>query len=330
MIIVTGAAGFIGSNLVAGLNAVGYTDILAVDDLADGARFRNLRGLKIADYLDRRDFLEMVEKGVCADIGIKAVFHQGACTDTMEWDGQYMLRNNFEYSKKLFCFCDKNRIPFIYASSASVYGKGESGFSEDPQGKNEYPLNVYAFSKHLFDSWLRARWAGLTCQVVGLRYFNVFGPQEMHKDKMASMVYRTYLQLKENGFVDLFDGTDGFPAGGQKRDFIYVRDVVRVNLFFLENPHISGIFNCGTGKSRSFNDVAGTLISLIGKGEIRYIPFPETLQGTYQSFTEADMSRLRNAGFTGEFMPLEETISEYYHFLQETEGYLFRAGGTGL
>jgi len=328
MIVVTGAAGFIGSNLVAGLNAAGHTDILAVDDLAEGARFRNLRGLRIADYADSADFMKMIDGGLPRGTRIEAVLHQGACTDTMEWDGRYMLGNNFEYGKKLLRFCDSFRIPFIYASSASVYGKGESGFAEDAEGRNEYPLNVYAWSKHLFDAWLRAQSRGLRCQAVGLRYFNVFGPQEMHKGRMASMVYRTYIQLREKGFVELFEGTDGFPAGEQKRDFIHVSDVVRVNLFFLEHPEISGIFNCGTGKARSFNDVAKTLISLMGRGEIRYVPFPENLRGTYQSFTEADTARLVGAGFGEGFRPLEEAVGDYYRFLEDREGLLCQAGGT--
>lgn len=323
MIIVTGAAGLVGSNVVAGLNEKGYTDILAVDDLSEGIKYRNLRGLRIADYMDREDFLAEIESGCFKGKPIEAVFHQGACTDTMEWDGKYMLRANFEFSKKLLGFCETTGIQFIYASSASVYGKGDKGFVEDSEGKNEYPLNVYAYSKHLFDSWLRRNWDGLNIQVAGLRYFNVFGPQEMHKGAMASMVYQTYRQLKEKGFVKLFEGTDGYSDGEQKRDFVFVKDVVRVNLFLLEHPEVSGIFNCGTGEARSFNDVAKTLIGLLGQGEIRYVPFPESLRSTYQSFTEADLTRLRATGFQGEFRPLEETVKDYFRHLENHDGYLF-------
>ncbi len=323
MIIVTGGAGFIGSNLIAGLNRKGIDDILVVDSLQNGHKFRNLRGLQLSDYVDKEDFLGLLDAGGLGGKRIDAVFHQGACTDTMEWDGRYMLNNNYEFSKKVLLFCSPGKIPFIYASSASVYGKGDGGFREDPNGGNEYPLNVYAYSKHLFDSWVLRRMGGSGHQVAGLRYFNVFGPNEMHKGRMASMVYQVYRQIEERGYVELFKGADGVPDGGQKRDFVYVEDVVRVNLFLFEHREVSGIFNCGTGQARSFNDVAGILISLMGKGETRYIPFPEALKDTYQSFTEADISSLRRAGYDEPFNPLEDSLECYLHILQGNGGYLF-------
>ena len=322
MIIVTGGAGFIGSNLIAGLNSKGLKDILVVDSLFKGAKYRNLRGLKFSDYIDKDDFFSLLDSGSLEGKKIDAVFHQGACTDTMEWDGRYMLRNNYEFSRKVLLFCSPRKIPFIYASSASVYGKGDGGFREEPEGGNEYPLNVYAYSKHLFDSWVLGNISSIECQVAGLRYFNVFGPQEMHKGRMSSMIYQTYRQIEEKGFVELFEGTGGFRDGGQKRDFIYVEDVVRVNLFLFEHREVSGIFNCGTGQARSFNDVAGILISLMGKGEIRYIPFPEGLEDTYQSFTEADLYRLRRTGFNEPFESLEYTLGCYLNILQGNGGYL--------
>jgi len=321
MIIVTGAAGFIGSNLVAELNRRGYGEIVAVDNLTRGEKYRNLRGLAIADYLDRGDFLDLFEKGAFDGAPIEALFHQGACADTMEWDGQYMMRNNFTFSKRLFLRCAERGVPFLYASSASVYGKGEKGFVEGG-GENEYPLNVYAYSKHLFDVWVRQRLSQTSSQVVGLRYFNVYGPQEGHKGKMASMVYQAFSQLQQEGEIRLFEGTDGFEAGEQKRDFIDVADVAKVNLFFFEHPDRSGIFNCGTGRARSFNDMARLLVAARGSGTVRYIPFPESLRSTYQSFTEADLTALRRVGYSEPFTSLEEGLARYWRCLTERGGYL--------
>lgn len=312
MIVVTGGAGFIGSNLVLGLNARGLGDILVVDDLTDGRKFHNLLGADIQDYLDKDIFLEQIRAG--ADFGgrVEAVFHQGACSTTTEWDGRFMMDSNYEYSKALFHYCRERRIPFIYASSASVYGAGPV-FREDPA--HERPLNVYGYSKYLFDQYVRRKLPRVTSQVVGLRYFNVYGPRENHKASMASVAFHLNNQLLAQAKVRLFEGCDGYADGEQRRDFIYVGDVVDVNLWFLENPQVSGIFNCGTGRSQSFNDVAKAVLAHHGRGELEYIPFPEHLRGRYQSFTEADMAALRRAGYNGTFKSVEEGVALYMAWL---------------
>ncbi|ORU91873.1 MAG: ADP-L-glycero-D-mannoheptose-6-epimerase [Cycloclasticus sp. symbiont of Poecilosclerida sp. M] len=310
MIIVTGGAGFIGSNLVLALNERGLHDILVVDDLTDGTKFKNLLGAKIADYMDKDVFLEKVQAGHLTGEKIDAIFHQGACSSTTEWDGKFMMQNNYEYSKVLLHFCQDNEIPFIYASSASVYGGGQV-FKEDPA--NEAPLNVYGYSKYLFDQYVRSQ--TLTSQVVGLRYFNVYGPREQHKDSMASVAFHLNTQLLEAGKIKLFAGCDGYADGEQVRDFIYVGDVVDVNLWCLDNPKVSGIFNCGTGRSQSFNDVANAVIDFHKKGELEYISFPEHLVGHYQSFTEADLSDLRQAGCEHAFKTVAEGVKRYMAWL---------------
>lgn len=315
MILVTGAAGFIGSNIVAGLNERGESNILAVDDLTDGHKFRNLADLSIADYWDRDVLRAAIQSG--QDIGIRAVFHQGACSDTTEWDGKYMLDNNFEYSKQLLHYCQQKGIPFIYASSASVYGDGDKGFREDPAC--EGPINVYAYSKCLFDQYVR-RLENPTGQIVGLRYFNVYGPRESHKQHMASVAFHFNNQLKDSGECRLFEGNDGYDNGEQRRDFVYVGDAVAVNLWFLDNPTVSGIYNCGTGRSQSFNDVADAVIDWHGQrgnnGSKQYIPFPEKLVGSYQSFTEADLSQLRAAGCDVPFADVATGVKQYLDWLQ--------------
>lgn len=307
MIIVTGAAGFIGSNLIEALNRRGSRDVIAVDNLADGTKFRNLADLDIADYLDMDDFLRLVEAN--HDFGkVRAVLHQGACSTTTEWDGRFMLRVNFEYTKKLFHYCQARHIPFIYASSASVYGAGPN-YAEDP--RQEKPLNVYGYSKFLFDQYLRARLPHLKSQAVGLRYFNVYGPREQHKGNMASVAFHFDHQLRDNGECRLFEGAGGYADGEQRRDFIYVGDAVDVNLWFMDHPNRSGIFNCGTGRSQSFNDVAKAVITWHGKGRIHYIPFPDSLKGSYQSFTEADLTQLRASGCDVQFRTVEQGVRAY-------------------
>ncbi len=317
MIIVTGGAGFIGSNLVQALNEKGRTDIVVVDDLKDSGKFRNLRDLSILDYWDRQDFPEHFIEGRISRERIDAVFHQGACSDTMETDGAYMMRNNFAYSRDLLETCLKRGIPFIYASSASVYGNGKNGFIETPP--SEYPLNVYAYSKLLFDQHVRRVLPGASSQVVGLRYFNVFGPGETHKGRMASIAYHARTQLKETGTIRLFKGTEGYGDGEQKRDFVYVKDVCGVNLFFHDHPGISGIFNCGTGRARTFNDIARVLVAREGQGRVEYVPMPESLLGKYQNFTEADLTKLRKAGYASPFTSLETALNEYALFLDSLE-----------
>lgn len=303
--IVTGAAGFIGSNLVRALNARGDRDVLAVDDLEQPDKFRNLADLDVADYLDHRVFRERVQRG--ADLGgdVAAVFHQGACADTTEPDGRFMMDNNYESSKDLLHWCLARRVPLVYASSASVYGAGTTCV-EAPE--HEAPLNVYAYSKLQFDRHARRYFGKAGSTIVGLRYFNVYGPRERHKGKMASMVWQLYQQLQAEGTCRLFEGTDGYEAGEQRRDFVFVGDVAAVNLFFAERPGAQGVFNCGTGQSRSFNDVARTIIGLLGRGRVEYIPFPESLRGKYQSFTEANIARLRAAGYDRPMTSLEDGI----------------------
>ncbi len=312
MIIVTGGAGFIGSNLVKALNARGRTDILVVDDLTEGKKFVNLVDCDYVEYLDKADFLELIRTNGFEEESVEAVLHQGACSDTTEWDGQYMMRNNFEYSKELLLFCQANDIPLIYASSAAVYGGGQV-FVEERQ--YEKPLNVYGYSKFQFDQYVRYHEKDLKSQVVGLRYFNVYGPGEAHKGKMASVAFHHYNQIRETGIVKLFGEYDGYGPGEQSRDFVYVGDVVNVILFFLDHSNISGIFNLGTGRSEPFNHVAKAVIDWFGKGKIDYIPFPDHLKGHYQSFTEADISRLRQVGYKAPFKTVAEGVRAYLEAL---------------
>jgi len=320
MIIVTGGAGFIGSNLIKGLNDKGRNDILVVDNIGRTDKFKNIVALKIYDYIDKVDFITDVKNGKYDNEKIDVIFHIGACSDTMEYDGKYMMNNNYEYSKTLLHFCLRRKIPFIYASSASVYGNGLQGFSEEE--KCEDALNVYAFSKMQFDRYVTQLLPTIDSQVVGLRFFNVFGPQEVHKGRMASITYQLYNQITKDGVAKLFAGVDGYEDGEQQRDFIYVKDVVKVNLFFWEHSNKSGVFNCGTGKARSFNDVANSIIKAKNHGRIEYVPFPEGLRGKYQNYTQADMSNLLKIGYNGGFMELEESIADYCSYLDKNEGYL--------
>lgn len=312
MIIVTGGAGFIGSNLVKTLNERGRRDIIVVDDLSDGRKFVNLADCEIADYLDKDDFLARLSAGEDFAAPVDAVFHEGACSTTTEWDGRFMMQNNYEYSKVLLHYCLERRIPFLYASSASVYGGG-SVFSE--RREHEQPLNVYGYSKFLFDQYVRRLLPSAESQIVGFRYFNVYGPREQHKGGMASVAFHVNNQVKESGVARLFEGCDGYANGEQRRDFVYVADAVAVNLWFMEHPGKSGIFNLGTGRSQPFNDVAAAVIAHHGRGEIQYIPFPEHLKGAYQSFTEADISALREAGYTAPFKSVEEGVADYMQWL---------------
>ncbi|MBK9392662.1 MAG: ADP-glyceromanno-heptose 6-epimerase [Uliginosibacterium sp.] len=321
--VVTGAAGFIGSNIVAGLNARGVTNIIAVDNLKKGDKFRNLVDCEIADYMDKHDFIDSLRTGAF-DGYVEAVIHQGACSNTMEHDGLYMMDNNYRYSVDMLEFCIQEAVPMLYASSAATYG-ASSVFVEDP--RYERPLNVYGYSKILFDRILRQRWNELTAPVVGFRYFNVYGPREEHKAGAGSSVaFNCFHQFRKEGRVKLFEGCDGYGNGGQLRDFIYVEDVVQANLHFLDHATSSGIYNLGTGRAQSFNDVAAAVINTCREAEgmpalsleglqqaglIEYVPFPDVLKGKYQSFTQADIGALRAAGYDAPFHDVATGVSKY-------------------
>ena len=287
---------------------MGVKDIIAVDDHSNLELKENIAHCEIQDYIDIEEFLDQVISNQFDNKGIRAVFHQGACSNTMEWDAEYLYKNNLLYSKELLKLSKKLNIPLIYASSASVYGSGEE-FKEFIE--NEDPINLYAYSKFKFDQIVRKELEDSTAQIVGLRYFNVYGPQERHKKNMASVAFHLHNQLKEAEEIKLFKGSDGFEDGEQRRDFVYVEDVVKVNLWFLENPNISGIFNVGTGESQTFNDVAEAVIDWNKKGKIKYIDFPEKLKGAYQSYTQADIAKLREAGYEEEFLNVQEGVKRY-------------------
>jgi len=325
--IVTGAAGFIGANLVKALNTRGITNVIAVDNLARADKFKNLTDCEIADYLDKQEFLDMIEHGQF-DGSVEAILHQGACSDTMEADGRYMMANNYRYSLSLLNFCQEQEVPLLYASSAAVYGGGNV-FREEREC--EAPLNVYGYSKFLFDQVVRRRLASadFSTQIAGFRYFNVYGPREGHKGRMASVAFHHFNQYRSNGKVKLFEGCDGYAHGEQQRDFVYVEDVVKVNMAFLENG-ASGIFNLGTGRAQSFNELAVATVNacraleglpalalaeLVVAGLIEYVPFPDALKGKYQSFTQADPTLLRTAGYDGRFATVEEGVADYVAWL---------------
>lgn len=305
MHLVTGGAGFVGSHLVRALNARGITDVLVVDDLTRGEKFRNLRDCQIADYMDRAAFYAALEQGKLAG-ALTRIYHQGARTDTREYDGRTLMALNFESSKLLLRHALRERVPMVYASSAAVYGASRRFV---PAPEHERPLNPYGYSKLAFDQHARRQLDDAESTVIGLRYFNVYGPREGHKGRMASMVHQIHRQLFETGLARLFEGTDGYGDGEQRRDFVFVEDVARVNLFFGEGPPRRGIFNLGSGRSASFNEVAGCVIEALGRGAIEYVPFDPALAGRYQSFTEADLSGLRGAGYDAPFTPLAEGVA---------------------
>ena len=316
MIIVTGGAGFIGSNLIKALNGRGENNILLIDNLANGRKMHNIADLDIADYMDKSEFIQRVEMPGFLN-NVRGVFHQGACSATTEWDGQYVMTNNYDYSKRLLHNCVENNIPFIYASSASVYGTGKQGFRVDRSC--ESPINMYAYSKFQFDQYVRQILPQSTSQIVGLRYFNVYGPREQHKGAMSSTAFHFNNQIIEHKTARLFEGCDGFADGEQQRDFVYVDNVVDVNLWFLDNPGQRGIYNVGTGKAESFNAVAQSVIAWHKEGSVEYIPFPDHLQGSYQSYTQADISGLRQVGYKKDFLDIRQGVARYLDCLNSNK-----------
>ena len=324
-VVVTGAAGMIGSNLVHGLNRIGIDDVIAVDDLTDGPKYRNLVGAKLSDYFDKSEFYGRFAK---REFGrIDAVLHQGACSDTMEHDGRFMLDTNYRCSKDLLDACQAQGTRLLYASSAATYG-GSASFREEPQF--ERPLNVYGYSKLLFDDVVRRMLPASKTQVAGFRYFNVYGPREQHKGRMASVAFRHFNQFRENGQVKLFGEYGGYGPGEQSRDFVFVDDVVAVNLWFLQNPGQSGVFNLGTGRAQPFNDVAVATVNavrglkgepalgldeLLKQGYVQYVAFPEALVGKYQCFTQADLTRLRATGCDHTFADVASGVHAYVGWL---------------
>lgn len=314
MIIVTGGFGMVGSNLIKKLNQKGFKDILVVDNLENGKKFTNLVNSEITDYLDKNEFLNSISNNY--NFGkVEAIFHQGACTSTTIWDGNYMMKNNFEYSRKLLHYATSKSIPFIYASSAAVYGRNNT-FKEE--SSNESALNIYGYSKQLFDSYVRNFWIKtkknkqIVSQIAGLRYFNVYGPGETHKGSMASVIYHINKQINEGQNPKLFKGSENF-----KRDFVYVDDVCEVNLWLLDN-NISGIFNCGTGNAVSFLEIAKLVINYKRKGDIEFIPFPDKLKNCYQNYTQADLDKLRNSGCILNFKNVHEGINSYLNIIEKT------------
>jgi ADP-L-glycero-D-manno-heptose 6-epimerase len=334
-IVVTGAAGFIGANLIKGLNARGFDHIIAVDDLTQGDKFRNLVDLKIADYVDASVFYDAFAQGAYGQV--EAIFHEGACSDTMEADGKYMMDNNYTTSVNLFHACQKRGARLLYASSAATYGGSET-FQEVPA--YEHPLNVYGYSKLLFDQRMRLECGadfvrsivGKTSQVVGFRYFNVYGPREQHKGRMASVAFHQFNQFKAEGKVKLFGEYGGYAPGAQLRDFVFIDDVVAVNLWFFDHPGISGIFNLGTGRAQPFNDVASSVVNtlralqgepvlsleaMVQAGLIDYVTFPDALRGKYQCYTQADLSALRATGCDHVFADVQTGVARYVENLSK-------------
>ncbi|MFC1794084.1 ADP-glyceromanno-heptose 6-epimerase [Planctomycetota bacterium] len=322
MIIVTGGAGFIGSALIAELNRRQISDILVVDELGTDQKWKNLRNLSFADYVEKDDFLELVIEGKL-DSPVDVVFHLGACSDTTETNSSYLVKNNYEYSKLLAQWATDADIRFIYASSAATYGDGSAGFSDDEEKMEVLrPLNMYGYSKHLFDMW--ARRAGLLSKIVGLKYFNVFGPNEYHKGDMMSFVVKAFEQINTTGKVRLFKSYQPeYSDGEQVRDFLYVKDAVNMTLFFFENLFINGIFNIGTGETRTWNDlVIAVFVGMGRKPNIEYIEMPTSIRNQYQYFTQADLSKLRRAGYSKQTIPLEDAIRDYIQNYLEKDLYL--------
>jgi ADP-L-glycero-D-manno-heptose 6-epimerase len=320
VIIVTGGAGFIGSNLIHQLNHAGEHNILLVDNFAPapnltGPKFLNLAGAEFADYMDKREFRAALRDGQFENTKIRAILHQGACSNTLEDDGRYMMDNNFTYSKELLHFALDRKIPFVYASTAAVYG-ASTDFTESPI--NERPLNIYGYSKLVFDNYVRRHLPEMKSTIVGLRYFNVYGPREQHKGRMASVIHHFTRQLTDTGTICMFEGSGGYANGEQRRDFVFVKDLGRINMFFAgllpDSPKRTthAVVNAGTGEARTFNSVAQALMQGHGAGKIDYIPFPGDLKNRYQHYTQADLAGLRAAGYTAPFTSLEDGVKQTF------------------
>lgn len=307
MIIVTGGAGFIGRNLIARLNKIHKKNILVVDNLRNGKKYKNLIGLNILDYVDKTSFINKLLTGSYIN-KIKSIFHQGACTNTCEWNGKYMMDNNYQYSKDLFNYCVQHTIPFIYASSAAIYGKR----MHTPYNNNnqpEKPVNIYSYSKYLFDQYVQKKLIHIKSQVCGLRYFNVYGPYESHKNNMASIIYKIYEKITDNKKPILFIGSKNF-----KRDFIHVDDIIDINLWIWKN-NISGIYDCGTGTPNSFESVANIVLKFFNKKIVQYVPMPHSLKNCYQIFTTANTLQLKKIGYNHSFIKINDGINRYLNWL---------------
>lgn len=320
MIVVTGGAGFIGSALIWRLNQLGYEDIIVVDEFGENDKWRNLNGLSYADVFDKEDFGHMVGSDFLKNFQIETVFHLGACSATTEKNFDYLMRNNYEYSKFL---CEKsleNDIRFIYASSAATYGDGANGYEDDESKLHLLrPLNAYGYSKHMFDLW--ARKSRVLDKIVGLKYFNVYGPDEYHKGEMRSVVNKCFHQIKETGKARLFkSGNPEYKDGEQRRDFLYVKDAVDMTLFFRENKIVSGIYNIGTGEANTFNELVKPIFSALNVPEsIEYFDMPEILQSKYQYYTKADIKKLRDAGYINKVTDIKEAVTDYVSGYLNTE-----------
>lgn len=312
MIIVTGGAGFIGSNIVRELNYRGHKNIIIVDDFKNSKKHLNINNSFFSKLVLKRDFFDYIKNIDSKEIEI--IFHQGACTNTLEFDGNYMLENNYLFTEKLIKFCTDNNVRLVYASSAAVYGHGKKGFVENQRCEN--PLNIYGFSKLVIDNQVRDFLKSNKSQIIGLRYFNVYGPSENHKGNMASTIFQFYNQIKKTGKLKLFEGSERF-----FRDFIYVKDVVSVNMYFFENPKISGIFNCGTGKTHSFLEVGKEVVSNMENSQIENIPFPKDIEDKYQRFTKSNNKTLKQSGYKRRFTSLKKGIKEYINSLNSNGGY---------